>query len=578
MGRALDLAAFEVLHAPGSELDYSEYRDDPVGFIEDVLGDRLWDFDGEIDPDLLKIMSDDETAATLGDHSDQRRIARDVAVHRFVTVAASKGIGKTWLAARLAIWFSQTRPDSMVITTANTWAQVETQLWVEIRNAHAGSRLPLRGSPLRVKWEPDPVLFPKWLMLGLSPDKDQAMAGYHATAAPPPTVDDLDDFDPRPGSSVFVIADECSTVEDSRMNALFGLLTNVDCRMLWIGNPSRVTGRFAEVWKPTTEVAWANLPAEMRAERLLDEWEPRRHHINFFMAPPWVRDPSWLQLMRKSCGPGPTAYLKNPLYICDVEGLFADTAEHQFYPHGLLEASASITPQIADGHHLGVDIGGSHDPCVAVLSVHGVVSAVKTWAGQEDSVYGLMRTAYIIRNLMMGDTWDDPTSENRGWDVRPENTHIDATSGSIGVGVLHKLGELGLYVDAVDFGAGEQGDQPWAQLFQPRPKLRTRRQELAWIGQQALAQGYAAIPREAEFMPIWADLTELRYNTTATEGMKIESNADFRKRTGRSMDWGAAWLCTLSRTRQSGRWVSRADRGPAGARRRVRFRGRPRVR
>lgn len=574
LGRALELAAFQVLNAPGSELDYSEYRDDPVGFIENVLGDELWTFNGEIDPALVPIMSDEETAATLAGWSDQRRIAEDLAAHRFVTVAASKGIGKTFLAARLVIWFLQTRPDSMVITTANTWAQVETQLWAEIRDAWANARLPLRGSPMRTKWEPDSVRHPKWMALGLSPDEDQAIAGFHSKAG----------RDETRRTPVLVIGDECSTIGDGRMDALRGLLTNEGSKMLWIGNPTRVTGRFAEVWFPPAGIPWDKVPLNERQLRLRDEWEPRRHHINFFMAPAWVRDASWLSLMRSSCGGlGDAAtYLRNPLYRCDVLGLFSDTAEDQFYPHALLESAAAIRPRLADGRHMGVDIGGSSDPCVAVLTVDGVVSAIKVWAGQEDSQYGLMRTAYIIRTLAVGDTWEDPESENRGWDVDPRNVHIDATSGSIGVGVLHKLGELGLYVDPVDFGAGgDDVEMPWDRLFEPRPKLRTRRQALAWIGQQALAQGYASIPRTPEFLPIWADLTELRYNHTATEGMKVESNGDFKKRTGRSMDYGAAWLASLSRRAAVGEFVSRlaiGSRRPGDGRRRVRFRGRARTR
>lgn len=166
---ALDVAVWQVL-APVAEVDYSAYRDDPRGFILDILGDELWEKPDDPPLDLVSTQPwGAEELAEWERGSDQVRIALDVATNRFVVVRASKSVGKTWLAARLAIWFLMTRPGSIVITTANTWIQVEMQIWANIRTACANSVRPLIGDPLRTKWEPDPVRFPQWFAIGLSP-------------------------------------------------------------------------------------------------------------------------------------------------------------------------------------------------------------------------------------------------------------------------------------------------------------------------------------------------------------------------------------------------------------------------
>lgn len=90
------------------EVDYSAYRDDPVGFIRDVLGVTLT-------PDQQLIAD-----------KFRRRGAR-------VKVNSGHSIGKTHLAACLVLWWFYTRDPAVVITTAPTFKDVSTLLWTEIR-------------------------------------------------------------------------------------------------------------------------------------------------------------------------------------------------------------------------------------------------------------------------------------------------------------------------------------------------------------------------------------------------------------------------------------------------------------
>lgn len=100
---------------PAAERPLESYRDDPVGFISEVLGVTLT--------------------------PDQAAIARKLPGR--VKVNSGHNIGKTALAACLSIWWFYTRPKSVVITTAPTERDVIDMLWTEIRIRVAGTRRPL---------------------------------------------------------------------------------------------------------------------------------------------------------------------------------------------------------------------------------------------------------------------------------------------------------------------------------------------------------------------------------------------------------------------------------------------------
>jgi hypothetical protein len=63
---------------------------------------------------------------------------RDVAIYPLVTVKSCHGIGKTFLASRLVLWFLDTHPmdQTVVVTTAPTSYQVRAVLWRYIRQGH----------------------------------------------------------------------------------------------------------------------------------------------------------------------------------------------------------------------------------------------------------------------------------------------------------------------------------------------------------------------------------------------------------------------------------------------------------
>src|SRR5688572_18649539 len=94
------------LGAPGWRSHAARYRNNPAAFAREVLGSNWW--------------------------PAQEAIAKDLVHNRRVAVKSANAVGKTYLAADLALWFLYTHQPSIVITFAPTDRQVRLLLWQEI--------------------------------------------------------------------------------------------------------------------------------------------------------------------------------------------------------------------------------------------------------------------------------------------------------------------------------------------------------------------------------------------------------------------------------------------------------------
>ena len=98
----------ETLLGRGQQSAYSRYRNDPVGYGQDVL---------KISPS-----------------PDQERIARAIVEPPCrVFVKSGHNLGKTFLAAWLMNWWYDTRDPGIAVTTAPTERDVVDLLWTEVR-------------------------------------------------------------------------------------------------------------------------------------------------------------------------------------------------------------------------------------------------------------------------------------------------------------------------------------------------------------------------------------------------------------------------------------------------------------
>ena len=171
------------------------YRDDPCGFVREVLEADIW--------------------------KKQQEILEAVRDHNRVAVRSCNGSGKTFLAAHAALWWVATRAEGVVITTAPTLRQVEALLWREIRGAYPRSESLIGGKIGKTSLE----LGPRNFALGISTDRAERFQGFHA-------------------EEILFIVDEASGVAEEIYDAIRGSMTSRHAKLLLIGNPTKLHGTF----------------------------------------------------------------------------------------------------------------------------------------------------------------------------------------------------------------------------------------------------------------------------------------------------------------------------------------------
>ncbi len=172
----------------------------PLQFVHETLGDKPYDKQEEI----LRAV---EQAANASDGI------------RRVSVVGCNGSGKDWVAARVILWWMNTRDPAKVVITGPTTRQVTDIVWRELRTAYKNSAKPLRGTVRRaVLYEIDDESFAK----GFASNSPFNLQGYHSP-------------------NMLVVVTEAHAVKDAYMDAV---LRQNPALILMVGNPSCADGVF----------------------------------------------------------------------------------------------------------------------------------------------------------------------------------------------------------------------------------------------------------------------------------------------------------------------------------------------
>jgi hypothetical protein len=174
---------------------YALWRDDPCGFVEDVLNESLW--------------------------SKPREILTALPAERRVAVPSCFGSSKTWSGARAVLHFAYTHPvgTAKVVTIAPFWRQVVRQLWPEIRSAHSRAGLPGAVDAAQLKLT-DAAGMETVVAYGISapPWNEAAVQGIHAP-------------------QLLLVVDEAGGIGHVIGRNLRALMVGDGTQMLAIGNP-----------------------------------------------------------------------------------------------------------------------------------------------------------------------------------------------------------------------------------------------------------------------------------------------------------------------------------------------------
>lgn len=184
----------------------------------------------------------------------QPEVIDAVRTNPWTAVAACRKAGKTRLAAYIALWFLCTRANSLVMTIAPRWAQVEQALWADIRYLWVTSKLPQIFPAwdvqlTEIKTHP---LTPKWRAMGLASNDVQNLEGRH----------------PAAGQPALIIVDESKGVADPFFDSLMGMLAELDAGniLLGIGTPGPPLGWFARAFSRDRKL-WG-FTKQIRADKI----------------------------------------------------------------------------------------------------------------------------------------------------------------------------------------------------------------------------------------------------------------------------------------------------------------------
>ena len=193
-------------------------RTDPINFASNILNVKPWD--------------------------KQKQILNAIAANRSVAVRSCNGAGKTFTAAVAILWWLMSYDNAIVITTAPSERQVREILWRELRNLYVPVRDTIGGKLTRTRLE----FGSKRYAYGFSTNTEDRFQGFHS-------------------GNILVIVDEASGVDEFIYNAIRGVITAKNSKLLLIGNPHGYAGTFYDAFHKnrkrfeTIHVSAFDLPA-----------------------------------------------------------------------------------------------------------------------------------------------------------------------------------------------------------------------------------------------------------------------------------------------------------------------------
>jgi hypothetical protein len=281
-------------------------------------------------------------------------ILRSIRHQRRTAIKACHGVGKTFTLAQAALWWLVRYHDGIVLTTAPTLRQVETQLWAELHRVAACSKF---GFPeinaTRLKFRGDDNF-----ALGLSTNRPENFHGYH-------------------GKHLLIIADEAPGLESGLWDAIAGAMAGGKVHIVMAGNPILPAGAFFDafgrergLWNCISIDAFdsPNLTG-ISLEQLLQmhpsEGGPLdQNPVSYLVTRRWVYDQYrvWWHGDERS----------SPNWMARVRGHFPDQAQNALIRLAWLERARKLAlqnPALDSGERVvaGVDVGGGEAETVVYL-------------------------------------------------------------------------------------------------------------------------------------------------------------------------------------------------------------------
>ncbi len=395
--------------------------------------------------------------------SKQAEIAQAVCDNARVAVKACHASSKTHTAAGIALWFITFHRPSVVITTAPTYRQVSELLWREMRHMYTqGDKRAMIGRFLdSPRWEVDA----NWYALGISTKDPDAFQGHHSR-------------------NILVIVDEAAGVAEPIFEAVEGIVSTQDAKVLLLGNPTSQAGTFHAAFHG----------GRSRYKCMTISAFDTPNFAGQGVVRPYLITPEWVKDQAARWGEG------SPFYQSRVLGEFPKQGIDTLIPLQFIEDAMQRWHEMPDGApiEIGADIARyGQDETVICTRLGGKVLPLQCFHSQDTMV----TTGRIIEAYRA-----HPTS----------STKVDVVG--IGAGVFDRLQEQGGYqAVAVESGARARDRDKYVNL----------RAEM-WSGLKELLQaGLVGLPPDEVLA---GELAAVKYHFDSSGRMQIESKEDMAKR------------------------------------------------
>lgn len=297
----------------------------------------------------------------------------------------SYGVGKTFLAARIALWFLYCFRPAKVISTAPTSRQVRDLLWAELRTAHKKAKVPLGGKPLQLSL----TLSTDHFAVGFSTDEDNTdkFTGYHSP-------------------NQMVIFDQAAGIPTALWESAEGLMTSANCKWLVISNTAISDSEMANICIPGRKTRFGKWNIiKIRASESPNVVEGRDIY-------PGLVSFDWVKRRTEAWGKD------DPLYKIFIDAEFVESSQMTVVPYQFVQPAFENAGEVDGTIEIGVDVARSGlDSTVffarsgtKALRIHRltghdtmeVVGALVEFVREVEEFYGMSVTAIKIDVIGIG--------------------------------------------------------------------------------------------------------------------------------------------------------------------------------
>lgn len=431
-------------------------------------------------------------------------ILRAITLHRKVAVRSGHGVGKSWLMARIALWFLSCFYPAKVVTSAPTWFQVKDILWSELRAAHGSSAFPIGGklNLTELKLDDD------WFAVGISTREAVGNREFGATK--------MQGFHSK---NLLVLLDEAAGVTTEIWKGADSLTTGGNNRILAVGNPASPSGDFYNCFKSPT---WHKI-----AISCLD-------HPNVVSGReiiPGAVTKDWVDDKKREWGED------SPLFKAKVLGEFPAEGKNTLFPLTWVELAMRRIVTREGIRRLGCDVARYGEDKTVIAEEIGRMARLLDISGKQPTTVTAGKLIQF-HTEHSDECWVDEDGEKSD-ECKFDGEHYDhigVDDSGVGGGVTDIVEEEGYEVDAINFGGNAIENDKFENL----------KAEAFWILREAMnpdgnPEDLIGLEQDEELL---SQLVNLRYEITRKGKIKIESKDEMKKRGHKSPDRADALAIT----------------------------------